>query len=348
MNGFPNSYGPGNPYGNNPVYSDYGYGQFYDYEKKKRDKRNIRKLGLYAGAALILYIIVQYAMVLLLEVFASVELYTENELFQCAFDIILTIFGMYLPFAFMGKKMQKISRIPDPVPLGKPESPFITFLAVVAGLGLCMIANYVTSFITVFMSVFGFKLSSPDLAMPTGILGVTLTVARIAVVAAVVEELSHRGYVMGNLRKYGDVFAITMSAFVFAFMHGNLIQAPFALVAGFGLGYFSVKTNSLWTGIIIHFCNNLISVSVSYLTDIVDENILNAIYGCLIFVLIGCGILCFVVFNSKTKHIVLKKNQTSLSTGECVVNFLFSPTMIVSMIYMLYVTATFIQKNTAG
>ena len=67
---------------------------------------------------------------------------------------------------------------------------------------------------------------------------------------------------MGNLRKYGDKFALLASALVFAVMHGNLVQAPFALIAGFGLGYLSIKTGTIWTGIAIHAANNLISVIV--------------------------------------------------------------------------------------
>lgn len=69
-----------------------------------------------------------------------------------------------------------------------------------------------------------------------------------------------RGVVMQPLRKYGDWFAILTSAFVFALMHGNLVQAPFAFIAGIGLGYAVIASGSLWTGILIHLLNNSISV----------------------------------------------------------------------------------------
>lgn len=354
MNNTPDNYGSGynpNPDSNN--YNSYnsgnfnytGYNPYFDpqrWARKRQDKTVLKKLGLYAGGAVLLYILVQNIMVLFIEFTVGIDFYYDNQFFQCAFDILLSVIGMLLPFALMGRKMKQISGEANPVPLSKPVSGKLTFLAVIAGLGVCMIANYVTSFITVFMALFGLESSSPELAMPTGVLGVALSVARIAVVAAIVEELSLRGFVMGNLRKYGDTFAIVMSAFVFAFLHGNLIQAPFALVAGFGLGYFSVKTNSLWTGILIHFFNNLNSLVITYLSDIVPEETLNMAYGLLIYGLIVAGIICFVSFNKKTKHIALRKNETALSTGECVTAFLLSPTMIAAMIYMLYVTVTFI------
>lgn len=358
MNETPNSFEAGNPnpqnYGYNPYnHNNYGYQGYnpnYAYErflKHEQDKKTLKKLSLCAGGAVLLYILVQNIMLVLLQPFGLLDAYYDNPIFKCAYDIVLTIIGMYLPFAFIGRRMKKISAEPEPVPLGKPQGGFNTLLAVVAGLGVCMIANYVTSFVTIFMALFGFELSSPEIGMPTGVLGVALNIARLAVVAAVVEELALRGFVMGNLRRYGDTFAIFMSAFVFAAMHGNLIQAPFALVAGFGLGYFSVKTNSLWTGILIHGFNNLISTVVSYLLDVVPEEMLNSVYVMLVYGLIGLGIICFIAFNNRTRHIPLRRNETSLSTGECVRYYLLSPTMILSLFFMLYVTITYISNNSA-
>ncbi|MBQ8502853.1 MAG: CPBP family intramembrane metalloprotease [Clostridia bacterium] len=353
-----NPYGYNNPYGNNQggynaldYVNSQPYNPYYDSQRffrRNSDKSNLKKLSLYGGGALLLYILIQNAIVLGMQLCGLMDIYYSNDLFQCAVDIIMSVVGMYLPFVFMGRKMQKISGEANPTPLNRPISGPLTFLAVVAGLGLCMIANYITSFITIFMSLFGIELSSPELAMPTGVLGVALTVVRIAVVAAIVEEMSLRGFVMGNLRRYGDTFAIIMSSFVFAFMHGNLIQAPFALIAGFGLGYFSVKTNSLWTGILIHLFNNLISVSVTYLFDVVPEETLNTVYGLLVYILIGAGIFAFIIFNKKTRNIPLRKNSTELSTGECVKYYLLSPTMIAAMIYMLFITITYISTYSAS
>ncbi len=327
------------------------YNSFFDPSilwRKSEDKRKLRKLGLLSGGALLLYILVQYTLIFALQIFGISELYGSNEIFQCAFDIILSISGMYIPFALLGKAMQKISGEENPVPLGRPLSVPMCLLAVVAGLGLCMVANYVTSIITVIMALFGLELSTPDIAMPTGVLGVFLSVVRIGVVAAVVEESAMRGFVMGNLRRWGDGFAIVMSAFLFGFMHGNLIQAPFALIAGMGLGYLSVKTGTLWTGVIIHFLNNMISLSVTYLSDVIPEETLNVVYGGLIYILMIAGIFCFSVFNKKTRHIPLRRNETALSTAERVTAYLLNPTMLAAFVYMILVTATFISTYSAG
>ncbi len=324
-----------------------GYNQRYNDAsalKKKAEKKQLRKISLYSGGALLLVVLIQNVLVVALAVIGQLNLYLDNEMFQSSFDIFLMVLGMLLPFMLMGRKMKKVSGEINPVPLNKPTSAADFFLAVVAGLGICFAANFVTSIVTVALALFGLEPSAPEIAMPEGPLGVALSFARIAVIAGVIEELCLRGYVMGNLRKYGDGFAILMSAFVFGFMHGNLIQAPFALVAGVGLGYLSVKTNSLWTGMVIHTLNNGVSVLFTYLYNYLPEETVNIVYVIFLWAVIFVGMIALLLFCLKTKNFRLRKNQSSLSFFEASRSFLLSPTMIVSMLYMIYVTANFISK----
>lgn len=312
--------------------------------RKQQDKKQLKKISLYSGGALLLVVLIQNVLVVALAVVGKIDLYLDNEMFQSSFDIILTVFGMLLPFMLMGKKMKKVSGEAEPVPLGKPTGALDFLLAVVAGVGICFAANFVTSIVTAVMALFGLEPSAPEIAMPDGPLGIALSFARIAIIAGVVEELSLRGHVMGNLRKYGDAFAILMSAFVFGFMHGNLIQTPFALVAGIGLGYLSVKTNSLWTGIVIHIINNAVSVFFTYLYDYLPEETVNILYAALLWGMILIGLVALLIFRSRTKERKLRKNRSALSFGEAVRYYLLSPTMILSMLYMVYVTAIFISE----
>ena len=74
-----------------------------------------------------------------------------------------------------------------------------------------------------------------------------------AIVPAVFEEFAFRGVVLNKLRKFGDSYAIIMSAVLFGLMHGNLSQIPFAFILGLVIGFIAVKTNSIIPGILIHF-----------------------------------------------------------------------------------------------
>ena len=150
---------------------------------------------------------------------------------------------------------------------------------------------------------------------------------------------------MGNLRKYGDKFAIVVSATVFAVIHGNLIQAPFALIAGFALGYFSVKTGTLWTGIAIHAANNFISTAVSYAMDFYGEEKVAMVYAYILYGLIIIGFIAVKAFNKRNSNKFFYEDSLMLSVGEKVKDFFLNPAMIVAMGYMLYITSLYIGLN---
>jgi len=65
--------------------------------------------------------------------------------------------------------------------------------------------------------------------------------------------------------------------------HGNLVQGPNTLILGFAIGFFVMRTGSLWTGIIIHFVNNMFAVFLDLAFTSIGSNtemygILNGIY----------------------------------------------------------------------
>ena len=321
------------------------YNRYADPEyfiKKETQRKEIKTLGLYAGFALISQIVLQNVLAFIVDFAGLTDKYLSDGVFQNGADIIIVIISFLLPYYFLGKSMKKVSGIKEPLSLGKPVDPLSFVLAVVAGIGFCMMANIVTSYLTVILSVFGFKLSSPDIPMPTGFDGVVTTVIRVAVVAAVTEELTLRGYVMGNLRKYGDKFAIIASSLVFAVMHGNLVQAPFALIAGFGLGYLSIKTGTIWTGIAIHAANNFISVAISYAMDSMPENTVNTLYTFVLYGFIAFGLISLMLLKSRTGSLKLREESLLSTTGEKIKAFFLNPAMIVALCYMFYITLQYV------
>ena len=315
------------------------------YIKRQTNKNEIKKLGFYTGIALILQIVIQNVLSFALDFLGLLEKYSTEGAYQNSIDIILVVAGLLVPFYFIGKKMKNVSGISEPVPLNKPCDKTSFILAVAAGTGLCMLASVVTSYFTVFISFFGIELTAPDIPMPKGIIGVVTTLLRVVVIAAVSEELCLRGYVMGNLRKYGDKFALLVSASVFAIIHGNLIQAPFALIAGFAIGYFTLKTGTLWTGIAIHAANNLISTVFSYMLDFCGEEKILLPYTVLLYSLIIIGIITLKAFNKRNNSVGLYEDALAISSGEKVKAFLLNPAMIIAMVYMLYITSLYIGFN---
>lgn len=332
---------PGNSNNFYPYGQDY-YAYLYATDNSRREeKKQIRKLGSCIGGAILTYILIQNVLSMLIPLAGLTDLYLNNDLFSKGVEILLLIFSILPSFMLFGKLMKTISGISDPISYKRPKAG-LAVLALFSGLGLCMLGNFATSFVSIFMAVFGYQISAPDTALPRDIPGIAATVIQIVFVAALIEEISLRGHVMGNLRRHGDAFAIFVSSLVFALMHGNLVQTPFALVAGFGLGYFCVKLHSLWPSILIHAANNLLSVVLSYIGEFYGEEALTAIYLPIVFGLIVIGAVCFAVFSHLTKKEPLSTGASALSSGEKFAAFISAPTVIIAFIVMLVITARYI------
>lgn len=325
---------------------------FYDSETQNRimqeysHKRQIRKIGTMTGGAILCYILLQNIFVILLSAFGFYETYLNNPFFQTGIDIIFSVVCMLLPFLFFGKKMGEKTGTADVIPVEKPRDNVLFALSIPAGLCICMVANYVVSFLLIFVKAFGFELSSPDIAQPQGVSGFLLSVLRTAIVAGLVEEISFRGCMMQPLRKYGDGFAIAMSACAFGLMHGNLIQAPFALIVGIGLGYITVKTESLVPAMVIHALNNFISTATSYLLESsLNEELVTEVIYSVLFAIIVIGIVSLMLFVRRAqRNSVRNFGCCTLSVSSKVSAYILNPTMIISILIMLYYTSQYVSK----
>ncbi|MGI6766733.1 MAG: CPBP family intramembrane glutamic endopeptidase [Lentihominibacter sp.] len=104
--------------------------------------------------------------------------------------------------------------------------------------------------------------------------------------APVIEELIYRGYVLRRLQRYGNLFAIMVSAAAFGLMHENIPQAMFAFMIGITLGYVAVVYSVKWA-IVFHILNNLVMGDLLYrITDVLDTETQNIILNSLDVV--GC------------------------------------------------------------
>lgn len=74
----------------------------------------------------------------------------------------------------------------------------------------------------------------------------------------IVEEIVYRGILLENLRKYGDAFAIVISALIFGMSHGYGILHTF--LGGIFTGILYVKSNQLSYPILMHLFINLFSI----------------------------------------------------------------------------------------
>ncbi len=146
----------------------------------------------------------------------------------------------------------------------KRLAPSVFIPAVMAGLGLVVLANLVASILMNILASFGFPWPNSASVMDKSVLSLVLSIVSTAVLPALVEEMVFRGYVLGALRPQGDGLAIVLSAMLFGLLHGNLLQIPFAFILGLIFAYLTVQTGSIWPAVLIHFLTNAFSVVLEY------------------------------------------------------------------------------------
>jgi hypothetical protein len=126
-------------------------------------------------------------------------------------------------------------------------------------------------------------------------------------------------------------------------MHGNLVQAPFAFIAGIGLGYAVIASGSLWTGILIHLLNNSISVVQTIAIANLPARKANLVSSILIGVVIATGAAALLVYLFKKEmRVILPLSGIPLRRSEKVSAYLFTPPMVLALAMMVWSTRYYI------
>jgi len=226
-----------------------------------------------------------------------------------------------------------------PLAPAEPVSGRTAFWGVLAAMGVCVVANLIASAVVSFFEQFGVPAPEiPDLLVPTPT-SLALNIIVIAVLPALLEEMVFRGYVLRTLRPYGDGFAVVVSSLLFALMHGNIEQIPFAFCVGLALGWLCVSTNNIWLAVAVHFCNNGMSVLLDYCGRSLPDDKVNLLYWIVMITLGALGLLAFLVLGIKEPAVFSRRpSQTVLATGVRIKLLLRSPAFIISVLLFLVLT----------
>lgn len=299
--------------------------------------------GLIIGCGLLMYPIAA-------NVFARVissserlyDLYKNLPEFAFACESVYTLTCVFLPFLICLLLFRGSHTYNGEIPLNKPVNVSNAALLIVFGFGICFIANYITNNICELYKAAGLEYYSSKVTVqpPKTVTAALMMYLSTAVTPALFEEFALRGVVLQSLRRYGDWFAIIVSSVLFALMHGNAVQVPFALLVGLMLGYVAVATGSLWPGIIIHFLNNSVSVTSYVLMSFANIDTANRLYGFLALFMPFAGTICFAVFLVFNGNVFRLKENTEEHTHKKVKYVLLMPTMIAGTAYLLFRTLT--------
>ncbi len=196
-------------------------------------------------------------------------------------------------------------------------SPGVAVCCVLFGLGACMASNYPANIAVEILDSMGVN-SSLDTGVPYTFNGVAnvLYVIGVAVIPPLVEELGFRGVMLSALRRYGDGFAVVVTALAFGIFHGNPIQIPFAFCVGLALANIMVRTNNLLLCVMIHALNNGISVFFELISPYVSEGMYNLLNVTIAYGLILVGAICAVIMLTRYKKQFGSRKTVVMSPGD--------------------------------
>ncbi len=272
--------------------------------EKKRLRRNMTALSFLPIVMYTLMLAFTMISVRLIAIngYCNYQAYPETSgippLIYYALQCFSSPFAIFLPFFIYAAASKNIT-MSEAVRVNKVK--FVDKLLIIfAGLSICLLANFPTSWLGSYLSRFGYDSSSSSVT-PTQPILMALYFIEVAIMPPVFEEFAFRGVILGSLRKYGDCFAIITSAFIFGCMHMSATSIPFAFISGLVMGFVYVVTGNIWVNIGIHFMNNGISVAL----DLVEKNCPEQVAAVLDFILfygmIILGIICLIVLLVKKK-----------------------------------------------
>ena len=228
--------------------------------------------------------------------------------------------------------------------------PFRAFRASVAlpslfiALAASVIGYVASMMVSTVLSLFGVTPVMADFSFPEDPAAVFLFVLNITIIAPITEEIVFRGVIMNILRRFGDSFALLLSSLLFATVHMNLLQMPNAFIMGLVIGYFTLCTGSLWTGICIHILNNsLVLLLNGILTAVSEEQqllIMLVVYSLYLL----AGIIAMLALLRNHPNMFFFHRSSTLSTERKKYGAFFSS---LTMVICLLVLGLFTLSNIA-
>lgn len=301
-------------------------------------KKNIRSHSVRIGICILLFLSAPLFLSVGLSITGLFEKYSDSLILQYCTEMFLMVSFLFVPFFVVYLFADKGSKKAIIQSLEKPVSPTLFLLSIPFGLMLCFAGDYVSSVISSLFESIGITLTSiPEFEIPTSGPELFLFSFSTIVPPAIIEEFALRSVTMQPLRKYGDLFAIIMTALVFGLMHRNAVQGIFAFIAGLVFGYIAVATNSVWPAVIVHALNNGFSVLLNVLMEVNEERA-NNVYALVVSIVMVTGILSAVLFFVIGDRNKPKNKMPFLPLKEKCSSFFINIPMIISFIIMILYT----------
>ncbi len=123
---------------------------------------------------------------------------------------------------------------------------------------------------SLFAGLFGIDPPAPEGPLP-------ILFLNYALAPAISEEFFFRFLLFRLFLPYGKKTAVFVTAILFALVHVNLAQLPYALAAGLFLGALAASSGSFWIPFLFHLVNNALSLLLSRTGEIAPLAVIGAL-----------------------------------------------------------------------
>ena len=118
--------------------------------------------------------------------------------------------------------------------------------------------------ILVFFLQFIGDLPAQSIPVPGSVPELIAGILIVAVVPGVCEEIMHRGFLLRAYERRGSYKAVVITAIYFGIFHFDITNFFGPVFLGLIIGYYVVRTNSIFAGMLAHFLNNTIAELLQY------------------------------------------------------------------------------------
>lgn len=131
-------------------------------------------------------------------------------------------------------------------------------LLIPASFGAYLVAMMLNGVVIYFIQFMG-EIPRNPIPVPGNLGELALGILVIAVTPAFCEELMHRGLMLSAYERRGTIKAVVITSLFFGIFHFDISNLLGPVFLGLLIGYYVIRTNSIWAGIFAHFLNNTLA-----------------------------------------------------------------------------------------
>ena len=141
-------------------------------------------------------------------------------------------------------------------------NPIYLLFAIILAFGMMFGFGFINSLFSIFMEKLGVSMPATEIDL-SSFPKYIFNVVALAVTPAVFEEIVFRHFILKGI-KGNIIIGSLLSAFCFSLYHFSLSQFIYQFIYGFFLSVLAIKSGSIIPGILAHFINNFIVLTLEY------------------------------------------------------------------------------------